>query len=134
MNPVTELTHAYIAESDAGWDRGMEPFYFGEEAKRPRPLPRLAIGVAHTRDFLPQEIGRTAMVTETRRAVEEACSQASIPMSELCFVQIKCPLLTPERVAAAERDGATCATDDCYHSMSLSRGASSLVGLRNRLL
>src|SRR5204862_8033186 len=33
---------------------------------------RLAIGIAATRDFLPQEIGRSAQIEETRRAVEAA--------------------------------------------------------------
>ena len=56
--------------------------------------------------------------------MKEACVAAGIPLNELCFAQIKCPLLTPERVAAAA--ASSCATEDCYHSMALSRGASSL--------
>jgi len=42
------------------------------------------------------------------------------------FVQIKCPLLTKERIEEAERRGVTVATDDTYHSMALSRAASAL--------
>src|SRR5262249_52873856 len=42
------------------------------------------------------------------------------------FVQIKCPLLTKERIEEAERRGARVATDDTYYSMALSRGASAL--------
>jgi cyanuric acid amidohydrolase len=41
-------------------------------------------------------------------------------------VQIKCPLLTSERMAAAASRGAATATDDTYASMALSRGASAL--------
>ena len=46
--------------------------------------------------------------------------------ADVHFVQIKCPLLTKERIEEAERRGATVATDDTYHSMALSRGASAL--------
>ena len=46
--------------------------------------------------------------------------------SDVHFVQIKCPLLTKERIEDAARRGATVATDDTYHSMALSRGASAL--------
>ena len=42
------------------------------------------------------------------------------------FVQIKCPLLTAERIAAAERRGKTTATRDTLKSMGLSRAASAL--------
>jgi cyanuric acid amidohydrolase len=46
--------------------------------------------------------------------------------ADVHFVQIKCPLLTKERIEEAERRGAAVATDDTYHSMALSRGASAL--------
>jgi cyanuric acid amidohydrolase len=42
------------------------------------------------------------------------------------YVQVKCPLLTSERMAEARGRGATVATEDTYHSMGLSRGASAL--------
>ncbi|HEU0114884.1 MAG TPA: ring-opening amidohydrolase, partial [Thermomicrobiales bacterium] len=42
------------------------------------------------------------------------------------FVQIKCPLLTAERIRAAMARGQTVATEDTYASMGLSRGASAL--------
>jgi cyanuric acid amidohydrolase len=42
------------------------------------------------------------------------------------FVQIKCPLLTKERIEEATRRGAKTATEDTYHSMAVSRGASAL--------
>jgi hypothetical protein len=45
------------------------------------------------------------MATATCTAVTEACIAAGIPISELCFVQIKCPLLTPARVASAAAVG-----------------------------
>src|SRR3981189_2396112 len=46
--------------------------------------------------------------------------------ADVQFVQIKCPLLTKERIEEATRRGATVATEDTYHSMALSRGASAL--------
>ena len=59
-------------------------------------------------------------------AVFAACEEAGLAPHDCCFVQIKCPLLTPERVRLALADGYECATSDGYHSMALSRGASAL--------
>lgn len=84
---------------------------------------RLSIGAARTRIFAPHELGRQAQAAATRDAVLEACADAGLQPSDLHFAQIKCPLLTPERVAAAE---SACATEDAYYSMALSRGASAL--------
>jgi cyanuric acid amidohydrolase len=39
---------------------------------------------------------------------------------------VKCPLLTSERIGAARARGQSVATEDTYHSMGLSRGASAL--------
>jgi cyanuric acid amidohydrolase len=59
---------------------------------------RLSVGIAHTCDFLPEEIGRDAQIEETNKAVEAAMREASIEaVSDVHFVQIKCPLLTSER-------------------------------------
>src|SRR5262249_21051370 len=46
--------------------------------------------------------------------------------ADVHYVQAKCPLLTRERIAAAEARGRTCATGDTYESMARSRGASAL--------
>jgi cyanuric acid amidohydrolase len=93
-----------------------------------RPGPkRLAIGTAHTREFLPEEVGRVAMVREVARAVREAMRDAEIDEAgDVHFVQIKCPLLTSERIEEARRRGQTVATMDTYESMGYSRGASAL--------
>ena len=85
--------------------------------------PRLSMGVARTRTLLPHELGRRAQIEATRDAVLTACADAGLAPSELRFVQIKCPLLTPERVRRSE---VACATEDGYYSMALSRGASAL--------
>lgn len=89
--------------------------------------PRLAIGIGLTRAFRPEEIGRTPQVEETAAAVTLAMKDAGIVSpSDVHFVQIKCPLLTKERIEEAARHGATTATADTYYSMALSRGASAL--------
>ncbi|MCK1421003.1 ring-opening amidohydrolase [Bradyrhizobium sp. 180] len=88
---------------------------------------RLSIGMAHTRDFLPEEFGHSAQITETAKAVKAAMADAGITDSaDVHFVQIKCPLLTSDRVEAANARGSKTATTSAYGSMAYSRGASAL--------
>ena len=88
---------------------------------------RLSIGIAQTRDFLPEEIGRAVQVSETVNAVHAAMADAGIDdPADVHFVQIKCPLLTSERVEAANGRGQKTATYSAYASMGYSRGASAL--------
>ena len=99
------------------------------EAERPAGLSgkRLGIGMAQTRDFLPEELGRSAQIAETAKAVAAAMADAGISdPADVHFVQIKCPLLTSERVAAANARGNATATTSAYSSMAYSRGASAL--------
>ncbi|APO56236.1 ring-opening amidohydrolase [Bradyrhizobium diazoefficiens] len=100
-----------------------------EVERRPAGLSgkRLSIGMAHTRDFLPEEIGRAAQIAETATAVKAAMADAGITdPADVHFVQIKCPLLTSDRVAAASARGNKTATTSAYGSMAYSRGASAL--------
>jgi cyanuric acid amidohydrolase len=85
---------------------------------------RLELYVTRTRDFKPEEVGTPEMIQETRRAIQEY--MGGLDKMEEIFVQIKCPRLTPERVAEAAARGQTCATTDSYKSMALSRGASTI--------
>lgn len=88
---------------------------------------RLSVGIAHTRNFLPEELGRKAQIEETVKAVHVAMHDAGIDnASDVHFVQIKCPLLTSERVAGALRRGRSTVTSGGYASMGYSRGASAL--------
>jgi cyanuric acid amidohydrolase len=88
---------------------------------------RLSIGMAHTRDFLPEELGRRAQIDETAKAVATAMADAGIAdPRDVHFVQIKCPLLTSERMEAAFARGNATATNSAYGSMAYSRGASAL--------
>jgi cyanuric acid amidohydrolase len=88
---------------------------------------RLSIGIAHTRDFMPEELGRGVQIGETARAVRVAMADAGIvDPQDVHFVQIKCPLLTSDRVEAAQARGQKTVTTSAYGSMAYSRGASAL--------
>jgi cyanuric acid amidohydrolase len=88
---------------------------------------RLSIGIAQTRDFMPEELGRGVQIDETASAVRVAMADAGIDdPQDVHFVQIKCPLLTSERVEAAQTRGQKTVTTSAYGSMAYSRGASAL--------
>jgi len=88
---------------------------------------RLAIGVAHTREFLPEELGGLAQIEATAQAVRVAMADAGITdVNNVHYVQIKCPLLTAERTEQALARGAVTVTENSYDSMAYSRGASAL--------
>jgi cyanuric acid amidohydrolase len=91
------------------------------------PEKRLVLGIAHTRDFLPEEMGRTAQIKATQDATLEAMRDAGISdPADVHFVQVKCPLLTAAKTADALSRGCTPVTHDSYESMGYSRGASAL--------
>jgi cyanuric acid amidohydrolase len=88
---------------------------------------RLSIGIAQTRDFLPEELGRGVQIQETAKAVAMAMADAAIvDPQDVHFVQIKCPLLTSDRIEAATARGGQTITKSAYGSMAYSRGASAL--------
>ncbi len=78
----------------------------------------LVLGVSHTRNFLPQEIGTLAMVDSVAEAVELAIAQAGLEKPDVHFVQIKCPLVTASQIGSMGQSS--------YQSMAYSRGASAL--------
>ncbi|MFN4013848.1 MAG: ring-opening amidohydrolase [Reyranella sp.] len=133
--PLAEIEKRVAIVMSGGTEGGLSPHLvvFCRETVAEAALagPRLAIGVGLTRAFKPEEIGRAAQIEETAAAVTVAMKDAGIAgPSDVHFVQIKCPLLTRERMEEAARRGAVTATEDTYHSMGLSRGASALgVGL-----
>jgi cyanuric acid amidohydrolase len=96
-------------------------------AGSPNGEKRLAIGIAATRDFEPHEIGRTAQIEATATAVKQAMHDAMIEhIEDVHWVQVKCPLLTAERMQAAARAGHSPVTEIAYKSMAYSRGASAI--------
>ena len=89
--------------------------------------PALAIGRAHTAALKPEQIGRLSQVDLVAQGVRDAMADAQISdPADVHFVQIKCPLLTAQRIADAEGRGQSAATRDTLKSMGLSRAASSL--------
>lgn len=129
--PLAEIEKRVAIVMSGGTEGGLSPhlvvFCRETAAESVSTGPRLAIGVGLTRAFRPQEIGRAAQIEETAAAVTLAMKDAGIAgPSDVHFVQIKCPLLTKERIEEAARRGAATATEDTYHSMGLSRGASAL--------
>jgi cyanuric acid amidohydrolase len=88
---------------------------------------RLALGVAVTRDFAPEEVGTVAEVREVAEAVRRAQAEAGIlDPSDVHYVQVKGPLLTPAAIADADRRGAKLVTRDPNGSKSFARGATAL--------
>ena len=84
-------------------------------------------GRAHTAALKPEQLGRLFQVDIVAQGVRAAMADAQIAdPADVHFVQIKCPLLTAQRIADAEGRGETVATRDTLKSMGLSRAASSL--------
>jgi cyanuric acid amidohydrolase len=101
--------------------------FTGDSSCRSIAGKRLSIGIARTRNFMPEELGRAAQIAETASAVRVAMADAGIDDGQdVHFVQIKCPLLTSERVEAAHARGRKTVTSSAYGSMAYSRGASAL--------
>lgn len=88
---------------------------------------RLAVGIAVTRDLAPEEVGTMAQVREVAEAVRRAQREAGIAAaSDVHYVQVKGPLLTPAAVADADRRGAKLVTRDPNGSKPYARGATAL--------
>ncbi|MEO7403712.1 MAG: ring-opening amidohydrolase, partial [Burkholderiales bacterium] len=78
-----EAVHARIAFVMSGGTEGVLSPHFTVFTRGSTDAPlaaakRLAIGIAHTRDFLPEEMGRMTQVTETAAAVRAAMADAGI--------------------------------------------------------
>jgi cyanuric acid amidohydrolase len=66
-------------------------------------------------------------IEATAAAVKEAMRDAGVvSVADVHWVQVKCPLLTAERVQAARRAGHEPVTEIAYKSMAYSRGASAI--------
>ncbi len=98
-----------------------------DETDEPPDEEALALGTALTPDLAPEDLGRSAQVSQVAKGVRAAMANAGIDdPADVHFVQVKCPLLTSTRIAALEKRGRTAATRDTLASMGLSRGASAL--------
>lgn len=132
MGIPADAVHARVALVMSGGTEGVLSPHFTVFTRRrtdaaPAAAPRLAVGIAFTRDFLPEEIGRLAQVRETAAAVGAALRDAGIASPvDAHFVQIKCPLLTSAKIADAQARGQSTAAHNTYESMRYSRAASAL--------
>lgn len=94
---------------------------------KPTGQKRLAVGVSFTRKLLPEEIGTMAQVEAVAEAVKKAMEDADIRDAEdVHYVQVKCPLLTSERINDARCRGKSVKTIDTVKSLGFSNGASGL--------
>ena len=88
---------------------------------------RLTFATASTRELLPEEIGTMSQVEVVASAVREAVQEAGIAdLADVHYVQVKCPLLTSERINAAKARGRKTVTEDTLRSMGFSNGSSAL--------
>jgi cyanuric acid amidohydrolase len=112
-----------------GTEGGMAPHWvvFERAEGGPNPSPALAIGRAHTPALPFEHLGRLQQVDQVAAGVRVAIADAGITdLADVHFVQLKCPLLTAQRVGEALGRGVTVATSDTLKSMGLSRAASTL--------
>jgi cyanuric acid amidohydrolase len=112
-----------------GTEGGMSPHWtvFERAEGEGAQGPSLALGRAHTVALPPEHLGCLPQADMVADAVRAAMRDAAIDNpAEVHFVQVKCPLLTVARIAAAEARGATVVTKDTLKSMTLSRAASAL--------
>jgi cyanuric acid amidohydrolase len=100
---------------------------FTRSAGGPTGEKRLTVGIAVTRDFLPEEVGTMTEVREVAAAVRRAQAEAEVAAAaDVHYVQVKGPLLTPAAVADADRRGAKLVTRDPNGSKPYARGATAL--------
>jgi len=89
--------------------------------------PRLTVGFAMSERLLPEDIGRTAMITKVAAAVRDAMHGAGITdPADVHYVQTKTPLLTIDTIRDAKSRGHTVFTEDTLTSMDVSNGTTAL--------
>src|SRR4051794_29957710 len=93
----------------------------------PSDEPRLTVGFAMSEQLLPEDIGRTAMITKVADAVKVAMERAGITdPADVHYVQTKTPLLTIHTIRDAKSRGKTVWTEETHQSMDLSNGCTAL--------
>ncbi|GLH80108.1 cyanuric acid amidohydrolase [Bradyrhizobium sp. SSBR45G] len=87
----------------------------------------LALGRARTPVLPSEHLGRLQQIELVAAGVRAAMADAGITdPADVHYVQVKCPLLTMERIEAAEAQGQRTVVRDTLKSMGFSRGASAL--------
>ena len=113
-----------------GTEGALSPHFVVFEARDVAAAPEsgaLAVGHARTAPLPFESLGRLRQVADVAEGVRAAMADAGLSTpDDVHFVQIKCPLLTADRVADVEARELTTATRDSLKSMSFSRAASAL--------
>jgi cyanuric acid amidohydrolase len=112
-----------------GTEGGMAPHWVVFERAKGEGAtgPALAIGRTHTPALAAEHLGRMPQVEMVATAVRAAIADAGIDNpGDVHFIQVKCPLLTAQRIAGAQARGAAVVTADTLKSMGLSRAACAL--------
>jgi cyanuric acid amidohydrolase len=126
----TEAAARICLVMSGGTEGGMAPHWIVFERMDgggAEGAPALAIGRAHTPPLPFEQLGRVAQVEQVAAGVRAAMQDAGIGnAADVHYVQVKCPLLTAQRVGDADRRGAGVVTRDTLKSMGLSRAASAL--------
>lgn len=126
----SERAAAISTVMSGGTEGGMAPHWLVLERvdqDTARAGPALAIGRSHTPALPPEDLGRPAQVDMVADGVAAAMVDAGLTnTADVHFVQIKCPLLTAQRIAEAAARGAAVVAPDTLKSMGWSRGASAL--------
>ena len=113
-----EVTHVHIGEEEPECDPMTDT---------PEENKAFAIGTAITPDIMPEDIGTPQQLKSVLDGVLLAMQNAKIErIEDVHFVQVKCPLLTVERIADASLRGKATATNNALKSMGLSRGVAAL--------
>jgi cyanuric acid amidohydrolase len=124
-----EQAAAVCLVMSGGTEGGMAPHWvvFEQIGGHGGSSPSLAIGRSHTADLPVENLGRLAQIDLVVDGVRAAMRDGAIEdPADVHLVQVKCPLLTAQRVREAEGRGVTLATRDTLKSMGLSRSASAL--------
>jgi cyanuric acid amidohydrolase len=88
---------------------------------------RLALGVANSRELEPEEYGTMIQVDLVADAVHQAMKDAGISNpSQIECVEIKCPAMTPARIADTEKRGQKVVNGNPVVASSLAKGACAL--------
>jgi cyanuric acid amidohydrolase len=125
--PASQADQICVVMS-GGTEGGMAPHWIVfERGEGSGEGPALAIGRAHTPVLPFEHLGRLAEVDQVAYGVRAAMHDAGIANpADVHYVQIKCPLLTAERIGEADARGAEVAVRDTLKSMGLARAASAL--------
>jgi len=126
-------SEAEVAEVPIVWSGGTDGVLsphatvFATTEAEPCDEPRLTVGFAMSEPLLPEEIGRSAMITKVAAAVHEAMKRAGIDdPADVHYVQTKTPLLTIQTIREAKARGESVWTEHTHESMDLSNGCTAL--------